>query len=129
MGVTLCHKSSTTIQCRQLMDEMREEKECFILTLENTDTFEATGRVELPNIKEVAKQNVAKLFKQKAEELASPSREPCSHSWPRKMMTSPVRVLFTRCPEGVELLYFCDVSTSMSTSTGSHIVKCRTWTS
>ena len=53
------------------MDKMREEQECFIPTIENTDTFEATVRVELPGIKKVAKQNVAKLFKEKSEEEAS----------------------------------------------------------
>ena len=45
------HKSSTTVQCTQLMEVMGEEQECFIPTEENTDTFEATVRVELPGIK------------------------------------------------------------------------------
>ena len=65
------HKSSTTVQCKQLMELMREEHECFIPTEENTDTLEATVRMELPGIKKVAKQKVAKLFKEKSEEDAS----------------------------------------------------------
>ena len=65
------HKSSTTVQCRNMMDDMREEQECFIPTADNTDTFEVRVRVELPAIKKVAKQKVAKLFKAKAEEDAS----------------------------------------------------------
>ena len=59
------NKSSTTVQCKQLMDAMREEQECFIPTLDNTDTVEATVRVELPNIKKVAK-----MYREKAEEDA-----------------------------------------------------------
>ena len=38
---------------------------------ENTDTFKATGRVEIPKIKEVAKQKMANIYREKAEEDAT----------------------------------------------------------
>ena len=64
-------KSSTTNQCKKLMDEMREEQDCFIPTLENTNMYEATVRVKLPAIKKVAKQKVAQIYREKAEEVAN----------------------------------------------------------
>ena len=53
--------SSTTVQCRKLLNEMREEEDCFIPTELNTDSFEATMRVEMPKIKKVANQKVARI--------------------------------------------------------------------
>ena len=50
---------------------MREGQDCFSPNLENTDTVEATVRVELPNIKNVAKQKVAKVYWEKAKEDAA----------------------------------------------------------
>ena len=44
------------------MEEMREEEDCFIPTQDNTDTFEATMRVEMHKIKKVARQKVAKIY-------------------------------------------------------------------
>ena len=47
------------------------------------DTFEASVRVEMPEIKKVAKQKVAKHFEEKAEEDASnipPFSTPFRHS-------------------------------------------------
>lgn len=63
-------KSSTTVQCRELLDEMRVEEKCFIPTEDNTNTFRATVRVEMPKIKKVTKQKVAQLYRERAEEDA-----------------------------------------------------------
>ena len=64
------NKSSTTVQCKELLDEMRVEEECFIPTEDNTNIFRATVRVEMPKIKKVAKQKVAQLYREMAEEDA-----------------------------------------------------------
>lgn len=65
------NKSSTTTQCKDLVDEMGTEQDCFIPTEQNTDTFEATLRVEMPKIKKAAKLKVAQLYRDKAEEDAT----------------------------------------------------------
>ena len=45
------NKSSTTVQCMNLLEELRVEEDCFIPTEHNRDTFAATVRVEMPKIK------------------------------------------------------------------------------
>ena len=49
---------------------MTEEEECFIPTLENTSTFEATVRVEKSKILKVAKEKVGRLYRKEAEKEA-----------------------------------------------------------
>ena len=53
------------------MDKMRDKEQCFIPTEDNTDTFKATVRVEMPKIKKVAKLMVAQTYREKAEEDAA----------------------------------------------------------
>ena len=50
---------------------MRQEEQCFIPTTDNTDTFEATVRVEMPKVKKVASLKVAQVYREKAEEDAA----------------------------------------------------------
>ena len=64
-------KSSTLLQCRDLMEEIKEDELCFIPSKENTSTFEATVRIELPKIKKVASQKVSQVFRKRAEEEAT----------------------------------------------------------
>ena len=47
---------------------MREEEDCNIPTGQNTETFEATDRVEMPMIQKVAKLKVDRIYREKAEE-------------------------------------------------------------
>ena len=47
---------------------MREEENCNIPTRQNTETFEATDRVEMPMIQKVAKLKVDRIYREKAEE-------------------------------------------------------------
>ena len=49
------------------MSEMVTQEECFVPTHENTNTYEATVRVEKPNILKTAKQKVALLYRKRAE--------------------------------------------------------------
>ena len=64
-------KSSTLLQCRDLMEEIKEDKLCFIPSKENTSTIEATVRIELQKIKQVASQKVSQVFRKRAEEEAT----------------------------------------------------------
>ena len=64
------HRSSTILQCKGIFEEMKAETDCFIPTPENTNTFEATARVEKPKIMKVAKKKVCETFKRKSAEAA-----------------------------------------------------------
>ena len=66
-------KSSTLVQCKQIMEEMNEEDDCTIPTPENCATFPVTVRIEKPKIMRVAKSKVAKIFASKSAEAAAAS--------------------------------------------------------
>ena len=64
-------KSSTILQCKEMMAEMENEDECTIPTLENCANFAVTSRVEKPKVMLVGKKKVASIFqKQSSEEVA-----------------------------------------------------------
>ena len=64
-------KSSTIMQCKQIVKEMTEEDECTFPTPENCATFPVTVRIEKPKIMRVAKERVAKIFASKSAEAAN----------------------------------------------------------
>ena len=49
------NKSSTGIECRNLLNDIPNEEDCFVPTQENTTTFEATAWVEKPKILKAAR--------------------------------------------------------------------------
>ena len=63
-------KSSTLMQCKQILKEMTEEDGCTIPTPENCSTFSATVRVEKPKIMKVAKEKVAAIYSKRSSEAA-----------------------------------------------------------
>ena len=64
-------KSSTILQCKEMMAEMENEDECTIPTPENCANFAVTSRVEKPKVMLVGKKKVASIFqKQSSEEVA-----------------------------------------------------------
>ena len=65
------HRSSTILQCKGIVEEMKEEEECFIPTPENTNTFQATARVEKPKILVAAKKKVSEIYKRRSAEAAA----------------------------------------------------------
>ena len=64
------NKSSTIVQCKEILAEMREEDQCFIPIPENTTTYEAPMKVEKPKIMKAAKEKVKQIFCDKAEHEA-----------------------------------------------------------
>ena len=64
-------KSSTIMQCKQIVKELTEEDECTFPTPENCATFPVTVRIEKPKIMRVAKERVAKIFASKSAEAAN----------------------------------------------------------
>ena len=102
-------KTSTLMQCKQILEEMKEEDDCTIPTPENCATFPVTVRVEKPKIMKVAKGKVAKIFASKSSEAAAASPFQCEmlrlledegqdvswkatiHSVPRGVMAFAVR--------------------------------------
>ena len=64
------NKSSTIVQCKEILEEIREEEQCLIPTPENTATYEATMKVEKPKIMKAAKDKVNQIFRDKAEQEA-----------------------------------------------------------
>ena len=66
-------KSSTLMQCKQILEEMKEEGDCTIPSPESCATFPVTVRVEKPKIMKVAKGKVAKIFATKSSEAATAS--------------------------------------------------------
>ena len=49
---------------------MINEEDCFVPTPDNTNTYEATVRVEKPKILKTARQKVARVFREKTEKEA-----------------------------------------------------------
>ena len=65
------HRSSTSLQCKGIVEEMKEETQCFIPTPENTNTFQATARVEKPKILVEAKKKVSEIYRRRSAEAAA----------------------------------------------------------
>ena len=62
------NKSSTVVQCSNIMEELKAEEICFIPTASNCSTFEATLKIEKPKILKAGKAKVGQLFQRKTEE-------------------------------------------------------------
>ena len=62
------NKSSTITQCKEVFDQLKEV--CFVPTPENTYNCETACRIELPKLKKVANQIVAKQYLEKHNKKA-----------------------------------------------------------